>query len=129
MQGATHDAATLAFDAADAIAWLDAADGATLDLLPYGVIRMDRHGMVTHYNRTESLVAGLSPERVMGRHFFTTVAPCANNALVAFRFNAEPSLDATIDYVFTLRLRPTPVRLRMLRVPEGRHAYLLVHRL
>lgn len=99
-----------------------------LDQLSFGVIQMDAGGFVTHYNRSESLASGLRPERVMGRHFFTAVAPCANNALVAGRFVAEPELDAIIDYVFTWWLRPTAVRLRMLRAPERRHAYLLVQR-
>ncbi|MEQ0777810.1 hypothetical protein ABLT15_36460 [Paraburkholderia tropica] len=42
----------------------------TLDALPFGVIGFTPDAMVTVYNATESRNAGLSPQRVMGKHFF-----------------------------------------------------------
>lgn len=47
-----------------------------LDDLPYGLITLDGEGRVVHYNDTESRLVGLPRERVVGRHFFTEVAPC-----------------------------------------------------
>jgi hypothetical protein len=47
--------------------------------------------------------------------------------MVAQRFETEPALDAIVDYVFTLRMQPTKVRLRLLRQP-GRRMYLVVER-
>jgi hypothetical protein len=44
---------------------------------------------------------------------------------VAFRFENEPVLDAIIDYVFTFRMKPTAVKLRLLR-QNGRRMYLAV---
>jgi hypothetical protein len=38
----------------------------------------------------------------------------------------EPDLDDTIDYVFTFRMAPTPVRLRMLARAGAGHQYLVV---
>ena len=38
-----------------------------------------------------------------------------NNYLVAQRFIDEPEIDDTIDFVLTLRMRPTPVKLRLLK--------------
>ncbi len=87
---------------------------------------MDRAGTVRHYNHSESAASGLSPDRVVGRHFFTEVGPCMNNFMVATRFEEEPDLDATMDYVFTLRMRPVPVRIRMLSAPWATHMYLAV---
>lgn len=113
------------FEDADVMA-LDRLDAAGLDALPYGVIRMDRDGIVTAYNAEESRSAGLSPGRVIGRHFFAHVAPCCDNALVAGRYDAD-MLDMALDYVFTLRMRPTPVRLRLLK-SAGPHMYMLVRR-
>jgi photoactive yellow protein len=89
---------------------------------------MNEMGVVTAYNRYESEHAGLAPERVIGRRFFEEVARCADNALVAGRLRDEPELDAVLDYVFTFRLRTTPVRLRLLRSARARHRYLLVDR-
>ena len=119
-------AGPLRFAAESMLPQLDAANYGALDLLPFGVIRMTGDGIVVAYNECESRMAGLSLQSVLGRHFFTEIAPCTNNALVAGRFKAEPTLDATIDYVFSLRLKPMPVRLRMLQGSESRFAYLLV---
>ena len=47
-----------------------------LDRLPYGLITLDAQGRVIHYNDTESRLVGLPKERVIGRSFFTEVAPC-----------------------------------------------------
>jgi|GEM_PF-625293 photoactive yellow protein len=118
----------IGFDAPGMLAWLEGADAAALDALDFGVVRMAPDGTVLHYNLWESRMAGIGVERVLGRHFFSQVAPCTNNYLVAERFEAEPSLDAVIPYVFTLRMRPTPVRLRLLRGPAARHRYLLIER-
>nr|WP_315205643.1 PAS domain-containing protein [uncultured Albidiferax sp.] len=122
----------LTFNAADMAARLAALSPAELDGLDFGVIGFDADTVVTRYNVYESQVAGLSPERVLGHPLFTVVAPCMNNFLVAQRFedaeyNAEP-LDATIDYVLTLRMRPVKVALRLLAEPGLAVRYVLVFR-
>jgi photoactive yellow protein len=108
--------------------WLEAADDAALDAAPFGVVVMTEDGVVTSYNAAESRLAGLAPAKVVGRHFFSAVAPCTNNFMVAHRFEMEPVLDAIIDYVFTLRMKPTKVKLRLLKQPGRRRMYLLVER-
>jgi photoactive yellow protein len=47
-----------------------------LDGLPFGVVTLDSNGRVIGYNDTESRLAGLPKDRVIGRNFFTEVAPC-----------------------------------------------------
>lgn len=47
-----------------------------LDTLPYGLICLDAQGRVVHYNDTESRMARLPKGKVIGRNFFTEVAPC-----------------------------------------------------
>ena len=116
------------FDAANLLNWLDKAAATELDGLDFGVIGMTRDGAVTAYNRAEAMLSGLTPSRVLGRHFFTAVAPCTNNYLVAHRFEVEETLDDTIDYVFTLRMAPQPVKLRLLRSPAAAHMFLAVRR-
>jgi len=49
---------------------------AELDALPYGLICLDAEGRVVHYNDTESRMARLPKGKVIGRNFFTDVAPC-----------------------------------------------------
>ena len=116
------------FDDTASLAKLDAMSPQALDELTFGVVRMRRDGEVVAYNLLESQMAGLSRERVLARNFFSEVAPCTNNYLIAERFISEPELDATLDYVFTLRMKPTPVKLRLLKSVSADHMYLLVKR-
>lgn len=116
------------FDATTALARLEAMSAQALDALEFGVVRMRLDGKVVAYNAFESKLAGLSKERVLARNFFADVAPCTNNYMVAERFMSEPELDATLDYVFTLRMKPTAVQLRLLRSANLEHMYLLVKR-
>ena len=51
-----------------------------------------------------------------------------NNFMVAQRFQDEAYLDVVIDYVLTLRMRPTPVRLRLLKSPAVGRCYILIER-
>ena len=113
-------------DSADLLERLEALPGPALDRLPFGVIGFDSDERVVIYNATESEMAGIEPKRVIGAHLFTEVAPCTNNYLVAERYRCQDELDEQLDYVFTLRMRPTPVRLRLLAHPEARHRYLVV---
>ncbi len=115
------------FRAADLLIELADATADQLDDLPFGVVRMDRQGIVADYNRFESNLSGLSPDRVIGRHFFELIAPCTNNFMVASRFG-EDSLDEQLDYVFTYKMKPTKVRLRLLKSPASGHQYLLVEK-
>jgi len=100
---------------------LEAADDTALNALPFGVVAMSEDGVVSSYNLAESRLSGLSPANVVGRNFFSSVAPCTNNFLVAYRFETEPALDAV-----TLRIKPVAVRLRLLKQPERRRMYLAV---
>lgn len=107
---------------------LDATSADELDQLAFGVVRMDHAGTVTAYNQAEAQGAGLKPERVLGRHFFSEVAPCTLNPQISQPLLQESVLDAELDYVFALRMKLTPVRLRLLKSPFSPHMYLLVRR-
>ena len=127
-----NDVQTMVFDDAELVRHLDACSDEELDSLDFGVIAFDAHGDVRRYNAFESRCAGLTPQRVLGNALFTLVAPCMNNFMVAQRFEdaaaSRSALDATIDYVLTLRMRPVKVKLRLLADPELSHRYVLVQR-
>jgi photoactive yellow protein len=108
--------------------WLEHATPAELDALTFGIVRMALDGTVEQYNAAEGVLSGLTPARVIGRKFFTEVAPCTNNFMVAHRFETEPELDDVIDYVFTFRLAPLKVHLRLLKRPGCPRMYLVVQR-
>jgi photoactive yellow protein len=105
---------------------LAAASDVELDSLEFGVVKLDRSGHVLAYNHHESEAAGLSRSRVIGRHFFSEVAPCMNNPLVAGRYVDEAELDAEIDYMLALRMKVTAVRLRLLKSVGSAPMFLLV---
>jgi photoactive yellow protein len=127
-----HSIQTLAFDQPDLLSNLNVLQDTELDALDFGVIGFDASTTVCRYNIFESKAAGLSSERVLGHALFTLVAPCMNNYLVAQRFDDAAvegtELDATIDYVLTLRMRPVKVKLRLLAAPSSSLRYVLVHR-
>ncbi len=104
----------------------------TLDTLAFGVIGFDSQGVIQVYNAPESRWSGLRTDDVTGRPFFTEIAQCMNNYLVAQRFDDAASrgvpLDITIDYVLTWRMDPTPVKLRLLSSPGSAMRYVLILR-
>jgi photoactive yellow protein len=124
--------AALIFEQADLATRLAGCDDAALDALDFGVIGFDAETVVCRYNAFESNAAGLAPQRVLGHPLFTVVAPCMNNFMVAQRFEDAQAdagaLDATIDYVLTLRMRPVKVQLRLLAAPSSLIRYVLVKR-
>lgn len=107
---------------------LVASSPAELDAFPFGVIGFRPDTEVEIYSATESRLAGLSPDRVVGKPYFAIVAPCMNNFLVAQRFEDEDALDDVIDYVLTLRMRPTKVRMRLLKQAGERLRFILIQR-
>ena len=107
---------------------LDAMTPQQLDALPYGVVGLGADGAADLYNATEARLAGIAPSTVLGWHYFSETAQCMNNFMVAQRFEDEPEIDDVIDYVLTLRMRPTPVRLRLLKTASASRRYLLIQR-
>ena len=75
-----------------------------IDTLPFGLIGVDADGRIDQYNAYESRLSRLSKDRVIGRNFFTEVAPCT--AVKEFqgrfeRFAAEPGPGAeSFDFAF-----------------------------
>lgn len=125
--------AEIRFDQPGINAVLETMDEAALNALVFGVIGFGRDGRVQRYNTFESKAAGLGVDRVLEQDLFMVVAPCMNNFLVAQRFadayDSGEALDDTINYVLTLRMRPTKVKLRLLTDPAAELSYVLVHRI
>jgi photoactive yellow protein len=112
---------------------LDALESVPVDRIDdigFGLILMDRDGGVTGYNQAESKLSGLPVDQVAGRNFFVEVGPCTNNYLIAQRYQdcavQDQELDEQLDYVFTYRMSPTPVRLRLMARRGSDRQYLAV---
>ncbi|MDX1908505.1 MAG: photoactive yellow protein [Bacteroidia bacterium] len=108
---------------------LSTLSGAAFDTLDVGVVEMDLQGQVLRINQYETDLSGIPAHQSVGKHFFSQVAPCTNNFMVAQRYIDTDSLDEMLDYVFTYRMKPTRVRLRMLKAAAEPLQYLLVMKL
>jgi photoactive yellow protein len=88
-------------DEADRLAKISPRD---LDGLPYGAILLDESGRILSYNDTESRMARLPIEAVLGRNFFTEVAPCTRVKEFEGRFRALASGQGlpvvSFDFIF-----------------------------
>jgi hypothetical protein len=71
-------------------------DFTTLDLLPYGVIVVDADGVILFYNRREEQISGLERDHVLGRNFFTEVAPCT--AVQDFQGRFRNMMEKGVEY-------------------------------
>jgi photoactive yellow protein len=114
----------LEFDSPGIATWLDDQTDETLDTLSFGLIKMDERGAVLHYNKAESEIAGIAREKTLGKHFFTQIAPCTNNFMVAEKYKKK-ELDELVQYIFTYITKPIPVVLRLLKGNQG-NQYMLV---
>lgn len=63
-------------DADDLVSRLEELTQAGLDLLPFGVIRLDNAGKVTFFSETEAKQSGFLRATAAGLDFFTELAPC-----------------------------------------------------
>ena len=70
--------ACMARGAGDPIEDLSLLSAGVLDTLPFGAIQLSGDGTVIAYNRSESNLSGLAPEKVLGKNFFRDVAPCTS---------------------------------------------------
>ena len=91
---------------------IDRMSAAELDALPFGAIRLDKDGKILAYNMTESKLTGRDPKRVIGRNFFTDVAPCTNVQAFAGRFRegvAKGEMHVIFPYRFDFEMAPRDV--------------------
>lgn len=100
-----------------------------LDELPFGAIRLDPTGQVLSYNMTESKLTGRQKEKVIGKNFFTEVAPCTNVQSFAGRFRegvATGELHAVFPYRFDFKMAPREVSVTLFYSKETKSAWVFV---
>lgn len=88
-----------------------------LDTLPFGAIQLDANGIVLAYNRTEEQISGRKRDEVVGKNFFTEVAPCTRvrKFYGAFQNGVDRrSLNEVFDFTFRFPTAPRDVRIRMI---------------
>jgi photoactive yellow protein len=102
---------------------------AELDQLPLGAIRLDKEGTILSYNQTEAHLAGRKKENVVGKSFFTEVAPCTNVQAFAGKFREgvqKGSLHTVFPYVFDYEMEPRHVWVTLFYSNETETAWVFV---
>lgn len=100
-----------------------------LDSLPFGAIRLDTTGKILTYNVTESKLTGRDPKRVIGRNFFTDVAPCTNVQAFAGRFRegvAKGDMHVIFPYRFDFEMAPRDVTVTLFYSKQTETAWVFV---
>ena len=108
---------------------IDRMSEAELDKLPFGAIRLDKEGKILSYNVTESKLTGRDPKRVMGRNFFTDVAPCTNVQAFAGRFRegvAKGDMHIIFPYRFDFEMAPRDVTVTLFYSKATETAWVFV---
>ncbi|MGQ9831526.1 MAG: EAL domain-containing protein [Thermochromatium sp.] len=95
---------------------LDALSAEELDRLPFGAIRVDAEGRILFYSRTQVDIANRPVESVLGRNFFSEIAPCTVVPEFYGRFRQgvlAGHLETTFEFVFDFEMQPVRVRIAM----------------
>jgi len=100
-----------------------------LDALPFGVIRLDATGKVLTFNSSEAKLTGRDPKRVIGKNFFTQVAPCTNVKAFAGRFRegmAKKEMHIIFPYRFDFEMAPRDVSVTLFYSAQNDSAWVFV---
>ncbi len=105
---------------------------AQLNQLAFGAVEVDASGRILKYNATEGAITGRDPRTVIGRNFFTEVAPCTNRAQFKGIFDEgvkKGRFSAIFEYVFDHQMKPTRVQVHMKTSVLGNSYWIFVKRL
>jgi photoactive yellow protein len=103
-----------------------------LDGLAFGSIKLDAEGTVLQYNAAEGTITGRDPQEVIGKNFFTEVAPCTNQPDFHGRFKKgveTGELNDLFEYVFDYKMTPTKVKVHMKKALMDDSYWVFVKRL
>ncbi len=91
---------------------VDSLNEHELDALPHGAIQLDSVGTVLKFNLYESKLSHLPKQSVIGKNFFTQVAPCTDVKEFRGRFIRgvkEKNLHEKFRYHFAFKQKPRDV--------------------
>lgn len=101
------------------------------EYLPFGAVMLDRNATIVKYNKAESMIASRVPEDVIGKNFFSDVAPCAKGKRFHgefLKFHQTGQINVMFDYKFAYKGANVAVKIHMKAQPDGQHCWLFVKR-
>ena len=120
------------FDQDDLANKLAQMSDSQLDDLAFGAVKLDAEGKILQYNAAEGDITGRKPEEVIGKNFFTEIAPCTGTDQFQGKFKegvASGDLNAAFEYTFDYNMVPTKVRVQMKNAAGGQAYWVFVKRL
>lgn len=103
-----------------------------IDDLAFGAIQLDGSGKILQYNSVEGSITGRDPKAVIGKNFFTDVAPCTNTPAFKGTFDQgvkAGNLNTMFEYTFDYKMVPTKVKVHMKKALVGDSFWVFVKRL
>ncbi len=103
-----------------------------IDKLAFGAVQLDASGRILAYNAAEGAITGRDPKAVIGKSFFTEVAPCTNTPVFKGAFDKgvkDGDLNAMFEYTFDYNMKPTKVKVHMKKALVGDTFWVFVKRL
>ena len=122
---------SIAFGKSDVENALSKMNDAQLNKLAFGAIELDATGKILKYNAIEGEITGRDPKAVIGKNFFTDVAPCTNRPEFKGVFDAgvrAKNLNTMFEYVFDHQMKPTKVKIHMKQAILGNSFWVFVKR-
>lgn len=102
-----------------------------IDKLAFGAINLDANGKILSYNKAEGEITGRNPEEVIGKNFFTEVAPCTKTDDFFGKFQEgvkSGNLSTMFEYTFDYQMKPTKVKVHMKKSLDGDSYWVFVKR-
>lgn len=112
----------LQFDARDLAKQVEALGEAEIDALPFGAIRLDDKGAVTFFSKAERELSGYGARPMVGKIFFTDIAPCMANEGFRGRIEAarvRGTLDIAFSWIGDFADRGREMRVRIQSASDG----------
>lgn len=122
---------TVSFGKTDVENVLAKMNDAQFNNLAFGAVELDASGRIIKYNAVEGAITGRDPKAVVGKNFFTEVAPCTNRPEFKGVFDAgvrNKDLNTMFEYVFDHQMKPTKVKIHMKRAISGDTFWIFVKR-
>lgn len=110
------------FDEPKLAAAVEALTDEQRDALPFGAIGLDPAGIVRVYSNRERALSGNLKKPVIGKTFFTDIAPCMNNGYFLGRIEkarAAGTLDIAFAFTGDYSDRDRELRVRVQSASDG----------
>ncbi len=116
-------------DIENSMSRLSASD---IDKLAFGTIQLDAKGHILQFNAMEGRITGRDPKQMIGRNFFTDVAPCTDTPIFKGEFDKgvrSGNLNIMFEYTFDYKMAPTRVKVHMKKALAGDGYWVFIKRI